>query len=123
MLHGEITGAILGACFEVARELGVGFLESVYAKALLIALDQKGFHVAAQVPMAVTFRGQPVGTFYADLLVEEKVIVELKATRQLLPEHQAQLINYLQATGTNVGLLVNFGTPKLQYRRLYRKES
>jgi GxxExxY protein len=115
----ELTGEILGACFEVSKELGAGFLESVYANALLIALCQKGLAVIAQAPLKVTFRGAVVGDFYADLLVENKVIVELKAVSALGPEHQAQVINYLKATGIEIGLLVNFGRPRLEYRRLY----
>jgi GxxExxY protein len=115
----ELTGEILGACFEVSKELGAGFLESVYENALLIALCQKGLEVVAQAPLRVTFRGAIVGDFYADLLVEKKVIVELKAVSALCPEHQAQVINYLKATGIEIGLLVNFGRPRLEYRRLH----
>ncbi|NCO33622.1 MAG: GxxExxY protein [Armatimonadetes bacterium] len=120
MLYEELTGKVLEACFEVINELGLGFLESVYEKALLIALQQKGLSVGAQVPLKVTFRGHVVGDFFADVLVEDKVIVELKAVRELLPEHQAQVINYLKATGTEGGLLVNFGRPKLDFKRLHR---
>ncbi len=117
MLYEELTRQILAACFEVADELGHGFLESVYERALATAIAQKGLHVDRQVPMTVLFRGESVGEFVADLLVEGKVIVELKACRCLAPEHQAQVINYLKATGHQVGLLVNFGTPKIQYKR------
>lgn len=121
MLHGAITEAIIGACFEVASELGSGFLESVYEKALAMALRQKGLNVQCQHPIKVMFRGQCVGEFYADLLVEGCVIVELKAAKALAAEHMAQIINYLNATGIDVGLLVNFGTPKIEYRRFTRK--
>jgi GxxExxY protein len=121
MLHEEITEKILAACFEVAAELGAGFLESVYEKALLIALRQKGLKVEEQCPIQVHFRGVLVGEFFADLFVEGKVIVELKALKALAPEHQAQVINYLKATGIEVGLLVNFGSPKIEYRRLTRR--
>jgi GxxExxY protein len=120
MLHQELTHTILQACFEVANELGSGYLESVYQHALMIALQQKGLNVVAQVPLKVTFRGQIVGDYFADLLVEGKVIVELKAIQALAPEHQAQVINYLKATGIDVGLLVNFGRREIQYHRLYR---
>ncbi len=120
MLHEELTAKALEACFEVSRELGTGFLESVYERALLIALKQKGLEAKAQFPLSVKFRGQIVGEFYADILLEGKIILELKATRGLTPEHQAQLINYLKATGIDVGLLVNFGTPRLEYKRLHR---
>jgi len=117
MLHEDLTGKILQACFEVSKELGSGFLESVYEKALLVALRQKDLQAAAQVPLLVKFRGIIVGEFYADILVEEKVLVELKAVGVLANEHYAQLLNYLKATALEVGLLVNFGNPKLEYRR------
>jgi len=120
VLHEELTEKVLAACFEVIKELGAGFLESVYEKALVIALRDIGLDVRAQVPIPVEFRGQSVGEFVADILVAGKVVVELKAAKALLPEHQAQLINYLNATGVEVGLLVNFGNPRLEYKRLYR---
>lgn len=120
MLHEELTEKVLAACFEVTNELGAGFVESVYEKALIIALRDAGVEAKAQVPIPVLFRGQSVGDFFADVLVAGKVILELKACRALLPEHQAQLINYLNATGVEVGLLVNFGNPRLEYKRLYR---
>lgn len=102
----------------MSNELGAGFLESVYHKALIIALEQKGLKVESQVPLTVTFRGHNVGNFFADLLVENKVIVELKAVAALAPEHSAQVINYLKGTGYEVGLLVNFGRPKVEYKNL-----
>ena len=95
------------------------YLEGVYEKALVIAMREKGLHVCVQAPLRVTFRGQPVGEFFADLLVEDRVLVELKAVEALARVHQAQVINYLKATGLSVGLLVNFGTPKMQFKRLF----
>jgi len=123
ILHGDITKAIIGCAFEVINELRSGFLESVYEKALLIALSQKGFDAKAQNPIQVIFRGESVGNFFADLWVEQKVIVELKTVKALAPEHKAQLINYLNATGIEVGLLINFGNPKLEYNRLTRSKN
>ena len=120
MLHEELTSKILEACFEVINELGAGFLESVYENALLVALTHKNIQTESQVPLCVEFRGQEIGRFCADILVEGKVLLELKAVKQLLPEHQAQVINYLHATGIDVGLLINFGNPKLEYKRLVR---
>lgn len=120
MLHEDLTQKILAACFEVAGELGHGFLEGVYERALVIALQEKGLSAETQVPIKVLFRGQPVGDYYADLLVDEKVLVELKAVTSLLPEHQAQVINYLKATKLEIGLLVNFGAPRIQYKRLHK---
>jgi GxxExxY protein len=119
-LHKELTEKLIEASLEVMKELGSGFLESVYEKALLIILRQKGITVRSQVPLKVSFRGEVVGEFFADILADEKVIVELKAVKVLMPEHQAQLINYLKATGIDVGLLINFGTPKLEVRRVHR---
>ena len=119
MLYEELTESVLAACFEVSNELGSGFVESVYEKALLIALRDKGIAARPQVPLKVVFRGEIVGDFAADILVEGKVILELKAVKTLLPEHQAQVVNYLKATGMQVGLLINFGNPRVEYRRLY----
>ena len=120
MLDEELTGKILEASFEVINELGFGFLESVYHGALEIALNQKGVSVARNRPLDVMFRGENVGSFVADLIVDGKVLVELMAVKALAPEHQAQVINYLKATGIEVGLLINFGRPKLEFKRLYR---
>jgi GxxExxY protein len=118
--HEQITKSVIGCAFEVINELGAGFLESVYEKALLLALRQKGLSAISQHPIKVMFRGECVGDFYADIFVEEKVIVELKAVKAIAPEHQAQVINYLNATGIGVGLLINFGNPKLEYKRFTR---
>ena len=120
MAHEELTKTIIGCAFAVINELGSGFLESVYHNALRLALEQKGLSVASEHPITVMFRGQSVGQFYADLFVNNTVIVELKAVKALLPEHSAQVINYLKATGIDVALLINFGNPKLEYKRLTR---
>lgn len=123
MKYEELTGQMLEAGFEVINELGAGFVESVYERAMLIALRQKGLVADNQHPLKVMFRGQCVGDFFADLLVEERIIVEAKAVKTLLPEHQAQLIHYLKATGLEVGLLVNFGNDKLEFKRCYNHAS
>ena len=119
MIYEELTSSVIAASYEVINELGSGFLESVYVKALMLVLTQKGLSARTQVPLKVRFRNEIVGEFFADILVEDKLILELKAVKFLLPEHQAQLINYLKATGIDVGLLVNFGAPKLEIRRLH----
>ena len=116
----EITDKILAASFDVMNELGVGFLESVYEKALAVTLREKGLKVATQVPLTVYFHGEVIGQYFADLMVDDVVIVELKAVRSLLPEHSAQIINYLKATGIEVGLLINFGKPRIEFRRLHK---
>ncbi len=120
LLFGDVTHKILACAFSVASELGAGFLESVYERALELALKQEGLAVKRQCPIEVRFRGQVVGEFVADLVVEGCVIVELKAVAALLQEHKAQIINYLNATGLDVGLLINFGNPKLEFRRFHR---
>ncbi len=120
--HEQITKNVIGCAFEVINELGAGFLESVYEKSFLLALQQKGLSATAQHPIKVMFRNVCVGDFYADILVEGKVIVELKAVKAIAPEHQAQIINYLNATGIEVGLLINFGNPKLEYKRFTRNK-
>ena len=121
MKHEEITQAIIGCAFEVINGLGSGFLESVYERAMYVALRQKGLTVLPQHPIAVYFRGECVGEFFADLFVANLVLVELKAVKAIAPEHQAQIINYLIATGIDVGLLINFGNPKLEYKRFIRR--
>ena len=121
-IHGDVTRQIIGEAFEVINELGSGFLESVYEKALTLALAQAGLTVECQKQIEVIFRGKNVGIFYADLLVENKVLIELKAVKAILPEHQAQIINYLNATGIQVGLLINFGNPKLEFKRFTRSK-
>lgn len=121
MIHEELTEKILKACFEVSTELGNGFLESVYEKALVIVLTAMGLKVQTQVPLKVMFRGQAVGEFFPDIIVEDLVIIELKAVKALAPEHLAQVMNYLKATGIGVGLLVNFGSTRLEYRRFGNK--
>ena len=111
----EITDLILKSFYEVYNELGSGFLESVYEKSMCIVLKQYGLQVEAQKEISVNFRGNVVGEFRADLIVNEKVIVELKAVRSIDPAHEAQLINYLKATPVEVGLLINFGNePKFK---------
>ena len=120
--HEELTRTVIGCAIEVINELGTGFLESVYEKALLLALRQKSLSATAQHPVKVMFRNECVGDFYVDIFVEAKVILELKAVKAIAPEHQAQIINYLNATGIEVGLLINFGNPKLEYKRFTRSK-
>jgi GxxExxY protein len=116
--HEELTKKILEACFEVSHSLGAGFLESVYLNALVIALQEKGLRTNCEVPYPVMFRKNCVGTYKADLVVCEVVLVELKAVNSILPEHKAQVINYLKASGLEVGMLINFGKPKIEFFRL-----
>ncbi|MEA1923253.1 MAG: GxxExxY protein [Pseudomonadota bacterium] len=117
MKYEKLTESILAAAFEVSNELGNGFLETVYEKALLLTLKEKGIHVEAQKPLNVLFRNQVVGKFVADIIVESKVILELKAVKAIAPEHIAQVLNYIKATDLDVGFLLNFGKSRLEYRR------
>jgi len=112
----EITDIILRSFYEVYNELGDGFLESVYENALYIVLTGDGLCVERQKDIGVFFRGKVIGDFKADLIVNEKVILELKAVRTINPTHEAQLINYLKATNIEVGLLLNFGK-KPEFKR------
>ena len=114
--------ALIGACFEVYNEMGNGYLEDVYQESLEIELTERRIAFMAQPKLPIFYKGHPLRKQYeADLLVLDKIIVELKAVKTLLPEHEAQLINYLKATGRRVGYLVNFGAyPKLDWRRRVR---
>lgn len=114
----EITYTINGAMFEVNRVLGPGFLEKVYENALLLELKRRGLKAESQAPIRVIYKGTVVGEYVADILVEDKVIIELKTVEKLERVHEAQLLNYLKATGVLVGLLVNFKHPKAEIRRM-----
>ena len=114
----DITYRINGAVFEVNRILGPGFLEKVYENALVIELQRRGLRVETQVPIKVFYKDNPVGEYVADMLVEGEVIVELKSIEKLEKLHEAQLLNYLRATGIRVGLLVNMKHPKAEIRRM-----
>ena len=118
LLYEELTSVIIGKSYEVMNELGAGFLESVYHKSLFLALKQEGLFVQFEHPLAVLFRGHNVGIFKVDLLVEKKVIVEVKAIDNIIREHKAQVINYLSASKLLVGLIINFGKQKVQTCRL-----
>ena len=114
--HSDLTEKIIGTFYEVYNELGFGFLETVYEEAMLIALRAKGLEVRQQVPVPVWFRGKNIGNFEADLVVNNLVIIELKAVRTIDDAHIAQLLNYLKATAIEVGLVLNFGH-KAEFRR------
>jgi GxxExxY protein len=117
MLHQELTRRILVSFFDVYNELGRGFLESVYVESLRLALADVGLQSEREVPIKVHFRGAVAGQFYADLVVERSVVVEVKVARTITAEHDCQLLHYLRATQMEVGLLLNFG-PSPQFKRL-----
>jgi GxxExxY protein len=116
-VNDPLTERIIGVFYEVYNELGVGFLESVYREAMLIALRQAGLRVEAEVPVPVSFRGCLVGVFRADLVVDGKVIVELKTAESIGKAHEAQLLHYLRASAMEIGLVMNFG-PEARFRRI-----
>jgi GxxExxY protein len=120
MEHEELTRQIIGCAYKVFNAMGHGFLESVYEKCMLIELRKLGLHVVNQHPIKVYYDGQVVGDFDADLFVGNCVIVELKAVSVLLRIHEAQLVNYLKATGIDIGLLLNFGEQRVEVKRKLR---
>jgi GxxExxY protein len=117
--HGELTGEIIQAFYAVYNRLGYGFLEKVYENALIVELKSRGFQVEQQMPIDVYYNGIVVGEYFADLLVNGFVIVEIKALEKLCEEHSAQLINYLKATNIEVGLLLNFGPQPETKRKIF----
>jgi GxxExxY protein len=118
-LHADLTDKIIACAYDVYNQLGFGFSEKVYENAMMIKISQKSLTAAQQTPVNVFFEKQLVGEYFPDLLVENKVIVELKAVSSLSKAHEAQLVNYLKATGIKVGLLVNFGEKLKIVRRVY----
>ncbi len=118
MLEQELCYRIQGCVFEVYRELGHGFLEKVYERALFSELKKQGLAVQAQCPLTICYKGEEVGEYCADLIVEDRVLLELKAQSKVGHAHRAQVLNYLKATGIRVGLLVNFAYPKAEIIRV-----
>jgi GxxExxY protein len=117
LIHKELTGQIIGAAFEVYNLLGYGFFEKVYENALIKELQIRDLNFNAQYPIKVKYKGEEVGEYFADIFVEGKVIVELKTVEAFNTLHEAQLLNYLKATETKVGLLINFSPKKCEYKR------
>ena len=120
MQHKEITEKIIGCAYRVYNKMGFGFLESVYEKCLLIELRKAGLKAIAQQAITVRYDGEIVGEFFADIVVENTIILELKSVRMIVKAHEMQLVNYLVATGKPVGLLLNFGEIKVEVKRKLR---
>jgi GxxExxY protein len=118
----DLTHRIIGCAYNVYKILGFGFLESVYQKALLIELKDGGLKVEAETPLKVHYRGEIVGSFYVDILVEDEIIVELKSVEHLIKAHEVQLVNYLVTMKKDIGLLVNFSPEGVKVKRKYRKK-
>jgi len=121
-LHQEITERIIKCFYEVYNQLGYGFLEKVYERAMLKELSGKGLRVQSQVPVKVFYKGENVGDYFADVIVNELIIVELKATEAVVEEHELQLINYLKATEMEIGLLLNFGRKPEVRRKIFTND-
>ena len=114
----SLTERILSAAFEVANTLGAGFLEKVYQRALLQELTLRGIRATSQSPLSVIYKGHNVGDYLPDLLIEDILLIELKCADRLAPEHMAQCLNYLRASGLSVCLLINFQKPRLEWKRI-----
>lgn len=121
--HGELSQKIIAAAHNVHKELGQGFLEKVYKNAIAIELREAGIKCDLEVPMSVRYHGLVVGDYVADMIVEDKIIVETKAVSELNSVHEIQLVNYLKATGLQVGLLINFGRSVKVKRRIFGYDS
>jgi len=121
MEYRELTEKIIGCAYRVYNNMGFGFLESVYEKCLLIELKKEGLQAETQKSVTVTYGGEVVGEFKADMLVEDAVILELKSVNQIAKAHEIQLVNYLVATSKPVGLIINFGEEKVGVKRKVRE--
>ena len=118
MNESELIEIVIGASYEVSNALGCGFLEKVYERALVRELTTRGLAVKSQVSYAVTYKGHSVGEYFADIIVEDQLVVELKCAEEFSKQHLAQCLNYLKASGLRTALLVNFQNPKVAWRRI-----
>ena len=121
MKHEDLTRRIIGCAYQVYNQLGFGFLESVYKKAMIIELAKSNLKVEEEKSLKVYYDNQVVGDFYVDLFVEEAVVVELKSVQNLVKDHEVQLVNYLNGIKQDIGLLINFGPSGVQVKRKYRE--
>jgi len=120
MQHEELTERIIGCAYKVYNQMGFGFLESVYEKCLLIELRKEGLKAESQTPVHVFYDDENVGEFFADIIVKNTIILELKSVRRVVKAHEVQLVNYLTATRKSVGLILNFGSEKVEVKRKVR---
>lgn len=118
ILYKDLSYKIVGLAMEVHNELGPGFLEKVYENALMVVFEENGIKAQSQVPIQVQFHGRIVGDYFADIVVEDSIILELKAQDRIAEIHKAQTLNYLRATQFKLALLINFGKHRLEYERL-----
>ena len=121
MLFEKLTEKIIGAAYSVYNKMGFGYLEKVYEKCMMIELHKnENLHIEQHRPIKVEYDGHDVGDFVADFVINDQIIIELKSVRQLASVHEMQLVNYLNATGIDIGLLINFGEKKVDIRRKIR---
>ena len=120
MEHEKLTHKIIGCAYNVFNQLGFGFLESVYQKAMIIELSKNGLKYEVEKPLKVYYDNQVVGDFYVDLLIDDTVIVELKSVENITKQHEVQLVNYLNGLKKEIGLLINFGPSGVEVKRKYR---
>lgn len=118
IIHKELSFKIVGLAMEVHKKLGYGFLEKVYENALMQLLEKEKIPAKQQAPVTVYFEGKVVGDYFADILIDDKIILELKSAENIVDAHRAQTLNYLKATGLTLAIIVNFGKKKLEYERL-----
>ena len=123
LIDPDITFEIIGAAMEVHRVLGPGFLESMYQRGLETELDCRAIRFEAQKRIVVVYKGEPLGEHVLDLVVKGRIVVELKAVKELTDQHQAQVISYLKASGLHIGLLINFAKSSLEHKRILLKDS
>jgi GxxExxY protein len=120
LLYRDLSYQIVGAAMEVHQCLGPGFLEAVYQKALAREFELRGIEFEAQKPLPVEYKGVAVGDYFADFIVEDKIVIEIKSVSKLNSAHEAQAHHYLAATGTELAILINFGAPSLEHKRIIR---
>ena len=118
ILHQELAYRVVGLAMEAHTKLGNGFLEKVYENALMVLLRKAGIEAIQQMPITVSFEGEAVGSYFADILVENKIILELKTVSEISESHKAQALNYLKATGLDLAIILNFANPRMEYQRV-----
>ncbi len=118
LLYKDLSYRIVGLAMQVHRELGFGFSEKVYENALMMLLRQEGITALQQAPISVCFRGEVVGDYYADIVIEDSIILELKSVDRIIDAHRSQVLNYLKATGFQLAIILNFAKKKLEHERL-----
>jgi GxxExxY protein len=117
MKHEDLTEKIIGCAYKVYNAMGYGYLESVYEKCFMIELNKEGLSAESQIPVKVFYEGENVGDYIADVIVEDMIIIELKSVSHIVKAHEVQLVNYLTATGIEIGLIINFGPQHVEIKR------